>query len=461
MKKVIALLMTAVIVLGLCACGGSSEGGSTNSTEGLQIGFAKVNITPNFEVSLSGYGDQTTRKNKDGFMDYVYVTCIAAKEGDETILFYTMDTIGFDGNRADNFRTLVTEETGISGEKIFFGGTHTHNGPEGTQYEEYIRPLVVQAATDAIADLSPATVAVATEQIEKMNFIRHYKMEDDTYSGANFGNWSIAIKEPAGTADKTMMVVKFERAAEDKKDVVLVNWQAHNDHAKALGYNLVSAGYVGALRSKLEELTGENVAFFMGASGNLNPSGRMGSEKPSLGWKEYGEKLAESANEILAKVQPVGGSGIASTTYTKDGKVNHEWDHMINQAKEADKMFREQGKDIANAWAVAQGFSSVYHARGVMSKYSRGETEPLQMAAFRIHDLGFVVGPCEMFSETGMAIRADSPYENTFIIMGNKGYMPTAQAYDFQCYESHLTVFAKGTAEEMHAKYVEMLGAIK
>lgn len=34
-------------------------------------------------------------------------------------------------------------------------------------------------------------------------------------------------------------------------------------------------------------------------------------------------------------------------------------------------------------------------------------------------------------------------------------------AYDFQCYESHLTVFAKGTAEEMHAKYVEMLGAIK
>ena len=458
MKKLFALILTAAMVLGLCACGGA---GGSKGEDGLQIGFAKVDITPKFEVSLSGYGDQSTRKNKDGFMDYVYVTCIAAKEGEETILFFTMDTIGFADARSDGFRELISKATGISGEKMFFGGTHTHNGPESDQYEKFIEPLIVQCAEEAIADLSPATISAATEQVENMNFIRHYKMEDGTYSGANFGNWSIKITEPAGTADKTMMVVKFERAAEDKKDVVLVNWQAHNDHAKALGYNLISAGYVGALRTELEKTSGQNVAFFMGASGNLNPSGRMDSEKHNLAWNEYGQKLAGIANDLLGKLEPVGGSGIASTTYTMDGKINHEWDHMINEAREADKMFREQGKDIANAWAIAQGFSSVYHARGVMSKYSRGESEALKMGAFRIHDLGFVTGPCEMFSETGMAIRKDSPFKYTFIIMGNKGYMPTEAAYDMQCYESHLCNFQKGTAENMHAKYTEMLGSIK
>ena len=137
MKKVFALILTAALVLGLCACGGA---GGSKGEEGLHIGFAKVDITPNFEVSLSGYGDQGTRKNKDGFMDYVYVTCIAAKEGDETILFYTMDTIGFADSRSDSFRELITPETGIPGEKIFFGGTHTHNGPESNEYEEFIKP---------------------------------------------------------------------------------------------------------------------------------------------------------------------------------------------------------------------------------------------------------------------------------------------------------------------------------
>lgn len=459
MKRMLSITLALVMVLGLCACAGSGEGGKGD--KGLQIGYAKVNITPNFQVSLAGYGDLTTRKNTDGISDYVYITCIAAKEGEETVLFFTMDSIGISDSRANTFREWIAEEVDISEDKMFFGATHTHNGPESSEYENFIKVKIVQAAKDALADLSPATISVAKTQTENMTFIRHYKMEDGTYSGANFGNWSIKIDAPAGIADESMMVVKFTRAAEDKKDVVLVNFQAHNDHAKALGYNLLSAGYPGALRDELEAKSGCDVAFFMGASGNLNPSGRMDSEKHNLTWKEYGQKLGQIAYDAMSNLQEVGGSGVASATYTMEAAVDKSGNSMIDKAKIANEMFNTSGKDAANTWAISQGFSSIYHARGVITKYNKNDTEPLQMGVFRIHDLAFVAGPCEMFSETGLAIKADSPFENTFIIMANKGYIPTSGAYDFQCYESHIGTFARGTAEDMHAKYVEMLKSIQ
>ena len=45
MKKILSLILVLTMVLALCACAGSGEeGGKTQ--EGLQVGFGRVNITP-------------------------------------------------------------------------------------------------------------------------------------------------------------------------------------------------------------------------------------------------------------------------------------------------------------------------------------------------------------------------------------------------------------------------------
>lgn len=458
MKKVITLVLILTIVLSLGACTGS-----TGKEETLQIGYAKVSITPNFQVSLGGYGDADTRKNTDGMADYIYITCIAAKEADNTVLFFTMDASNVGDSRADSFRELISPEVGVPGENMFFGGTHTHNAPDDTdtQYGVFLKDKVVKAAKDAIADLSPATISAATTQTTGMTFVRHYEMEDGTYSGSNFGNWSIKIVGHAGPADESMLVVKFDRIDESKKDVVLVNFQAHNDHAKELGYNLLSAGYVAPLRDELEAKSGCEVAFFMGASGNLNPSSRIESEKHKLSWKEYGQKLGQIAYEAMNDMKPVGGSGIAVSNYIMDAEVDHSWDHRILDASRVNETWSTSGKDAATALAHSLGFSSAYHAMGVVTKCYKKATEPVRQSVFRIHNLGFAVGPYEMFCENGVNIKNASPFEYTCLILGNRGYIPSQKAYDYQSYESHLGTFAKGTAEKLESKYIEMLKEIQ
>ena len=132
MKKFLSLLLALALVLGLCACSGSGENqgeGQQAEPEGLQVGYAKINITPDYSVGLSGYSNASDRPS-NGFVTYIYATCIAVTEGEETILMITLDNIAMEHKAAEQFRSAIMEKTGIPGDKIFFGATHSHSCPE-------------------------------------------------------------------------------------------------------------------------------------------------------------------------------------------------------------------------------------------------------------------------------------------------------------------------------------------
>ena len=60
--------------------------------------------------------------------------------------------------------------------------------------------------------------------------------------------------------------------------------------------------------------------------------------------------------------------------------------------------------------------------------------------------------------------RKISPYDFTFVCSianGSWMYVPTTDAYEYGCYESQISYFAKGTAEALQVKYIEMLESLK
>lgn len=464
MKKMISVVLALIMVLGLCACAGSGEGG--NKAKGLQIGYAREEITPKFDVGIAGYGDVETRRNSDGFLDFIYVTCVAAREDDETVLLYTMDTGCINDKRADSFREYLSKEVGISGDRMFFGATHTHNGPDyaDEKYNDWIKDKMIKVTKDAIADLSVATMSATSTQAEGMTFVRHYKMSDGSYAGANFGDWSLTPVEHAAQADEEMQIIKFDRGDESKKNVVLVNFQAHNDHAMTIGYNSISAGYVAGVRDELAAKTGCEVAFFMGASGNLNPTSRITSENHNLQCKEYGAKLGQIAFEAMGSLKEVGGSGIAVTNYTMEAEVDHSWDDRLDEAKAVVDVWNTAGKDAGNAKAKELGYSSVYHARATIIRSEKPAVETIKQSAFRIHNLGFAVGPYEMFSENGVAVKdagVAKGYERVIVFTGNGTYIPSQAAYAYRSYESDTSYYSEGVAEKLQDKYIEMLESIQ
>ena len=461
MKKIVSILLVAVLLLGLCACGGGKE-----EKAGLKAGFGRVNITPEYPVDIAGYSERVS----DSYRDYQYATCIAVSDGTETILMYTLDLINANaGSLADEFRAAITSATNIMPDRIFMGATHTHSAGSLTssstnnkQYKQEVLAAVAKAGVDALADLAPCQFLIAQENLENMNFVRHYKLEDGTYKGSNFNEDSLSpIVGHAADPDPQMTLLKFDRE-EGKKDILFVGWQAHPDHAYANGWTTLSADYPGAMREALEfENEDLLVGFFAGAQGNLNTFSEIRELNHNLGMVEYGQKLAEIATGLMEKFQPVEGTTVKATTKVHTFEIDHTWDHMIAQAREISSLYSTKGRDYATQEGKKYGFSSSYQANMIISRLSMAATEERVLGAFCIGDVAFVEAKCEMYADSAKYVKENSPFGATVVITGNSTYIPTIAAYDYRSYEADTSYFVRGSAEKMSEDFVSMLKTLK
>lgn len=462
MKKVFCILLTFVLLLGMCACGGSES----SKQGGLQAGFGRINITPQYPVVMGGYSGRVS----DNYLDYQYVTCIAVSDGNETVLMYTLDLINVNaGSLSDEFRAAITAATDIQPDRIFMGATHTHSAGSLTssdtnnkQYKQEVIDAAARAGQEALADMSSCQFLIAQENLENMNFVRHYKLEDGTYKGSNFNEDSLSpIVAHAAEPDPQLTVLKFDRA-DDKKDILFVGWQAHPDHASANGWTTLSADFPGVVRDTLEwDHEDLLVAYYAGAQGNLNTFSEIKEINHGLGRAEYGQKIAQYVEETMTKLQPVEGTTIKATTKVHTFEIDHTWDHMVAQAREISSLYSTKGRDYATQEGKKYGFSSAYQANAIISRLNMGATEERTLGAFCIGDVGFIEAKCEMYADSAMYVKEHSPFSATVVIAGNSTYMPTEAAYDYRSYEADTSNFVKGSAEKMSEDFVQMLQSLK
>ena len=55
-------------------------------------GYARRCITPDYQVCITGYGDDE-RRFSQGVVDNIYLTCLAVTDGEDTVLLYTADLL--------------------------------------------------------------------------------------------------------------------------------------------------------------------------------------------------------------------------------------------------------------------------------------------------------------------------------------------------------------------------------
>lgn len=432
--------------------------------ESLHAGFAKVDITPDYPIGMAGYSNQETRIS-EAIEDRIYITCIALAEGEQTILVYTLDNCACAGETAEMLRAPITEALGIPGEKIFFSATHSHNCPAvyghplKDQYQTELKGYAVEAARKALADLSPAVTMAAKKLFLGMNSTRHVLLANGEVAGSDWKRRSSPAIGNAGTPDSQMVLVKFAR--EGKRDILLINWQGHPDCSGQIGKLRISPSFVGPLRDTVAAGSGMDVAYFTGADGNMTIDSRLPEYKHNMNYRRYAVHMGALALGLLDELQPVEGTGIATARDYVEAEIDHSWDNMLEQANEIYDLWKATDKPTGDAAGKKYGFSSVYQARAIRSRYNLGRSKTLEVNAFRVGGVGFVTGTYEMFSESGIQIKKRSPYETTMVLTGNSGYIPSARAFSDRCYESDTGFFAKGTAEKLVDKFVELLEKIQ
>lgn len=470
MKKIISFALAVVLVLGISACQKAEAPAPQQQTAAVfKVGFGRVDITPSeLGLPMAGYG-QTDKRLHNKVLDNLFASAIAITgTNGETIILMSVDLIN--STQHDPIRKQIQQELGIPYDHIMWAATHTHSAPDQSNSKNggfltTLYPKAVQAAKMALEDQAAATISITTTETERMNFVRHYVMNDDTYAGDNFGNWNSGIKGYAEENDPEMQIIKFTRETEGKKDIIMVNWQGHPTLTGSVSTLDMSADVVGSTRMQLEYQTKAHFIYFLGASGNQNVKSYIAGENRTTDYQEFGKFLTEYIMTAMEDMTPVEGGEVHTLQQTQMCEVNRQMEDRLSDALQIRALYNESGLDAGNKLAHKLGFSSVYHANGVINRSSiKQDALPVQLSAFSFGDISFVAAPYEMFAAHGVKIKENTPFAMTFVATcanGAEGYFPTEFAFEFGCYESHTTRFTGDTGTKCAEAFISMLETLK
>ena len=446
----------------------------------LKVGFGRVDITPDYSLPLAGFGNTLTRMSK-GCIDQLCATAIVMTgENDETVLAVTVDVVATPNYIVEPLFASITAATGIPADHSMVSATHTHSGPDmGSPYDDDMKTWkkdyiegITAAAVAAMADRVPTTLKVGDLHTERMNFVRHYILENGTYAGDNFGDFKSApIAGYATPADTQMQLVRFVR--EGKKDVLLVNWQAHTKMAGTIATEdgrrtraYMSADFVAPCRDYVEANSDVYFAFFQGAAGNLNPITKITEEMFTTEYNAYGKLLGDIVVKGLANLKDAPVGQVQARRVVFKGQVDHTEDHMIEDARKIEAMWKETNdyRKCADA-GLPYNIISPYHAGAIIRRFEDPSTErEMPLTAACIGPVGFVTAPYEMFDTNGKFVKDNSPCPITVVMScsnGANGYIASEPTFEYGSYEVHNRVFVRGTAEVLADTMVSMIKDMK
>ena len=435
----------------------------------LSVGYGRVDISPTEPTPLRGYGYSSGRMSTN-IQDPLYATCIALTDSNgNTVLLYSLDLINSFTEVMNAARQQISDTTGIPFDSILVSCTHTHSGPDldnsfepsVPRYIESLKGWMTQAAVDALADRAPARVYTTSTETENLNFVRRYLLSDGSYGGDNFGNFSgKTIVGHETDADGQLQLVRFLR--QGKKSIILANFQTHPHRVG--GTTSVTADLVAPFRSKMETTLDCHFAYFTGSSGNINPTSRIAEENITSDYIEQGHALADYALEAYSTFQEVPVDSVKITKTVYKGQVDHTYSQWGPLACEAVDYFMQNGDlGIYKKFLQNSGIKNVYQVNAVALRSKLPAYADIPLYAVSLGDLAFVTVPFEMFDTNGMQIKEGSPFSTTFVLtcaINSLSYLPSDLAFQHGGYAVDVTLFVRGTAEELVDNYLDMLDTL-
>jgi hypothetical protein len=327
----------------------------------------------------------------------------------------------------------------------------------------------VESIEKALEDRKEITgVYAGSVEAEGLNFVRHYVLENGTYAGDNFGDFKASpIAGHATEADPTMHLVKLTRNG--GKDIVLANWRAHATRTgwgKGAPAKDLSADFPYMFRSVLEAQADCCSVFLQGAAGNINASSRMKEENITLDYIAHGAKLAYYAVKGLeSSMKPITLGPIRVRPIDLELPCNKPDPELAKHAQEVVDYWEKCNDIVATtAFGMQYGIRSPYQANAQVWRANLPEREILPLGAVTMGDWAIAFAPDELFDTISVSTEEASPYAMTMTLgytNGAKGYIPSAFGFEYTCYESDTTRYAKGAGEAIASAFVENLKEMK
>jgi hypothetical protein len=447
----------------------------------LRAGAAARKVTPKVGVSLRGYilqGGPVKTVHDD-----LNSRAIVVDDGQTRLAIVVTDMTTIPDYVFSRAKELAEKRTGIPQDRMLMTATHTHSSPRmgidrnelDIEYEQFVAAQIAAAVGEACENLTPARIGWGVGEKPELVCTRRWLMKPGTIPPDPFGRTDDKVRfippaaspdmlEPAGPVDPAVSVLSIQDAV-GRPMALLANFGIH--YAGGTKGGEVSADYFGVFARRMEETLGGAagkppfVAIMSnGTSGDVYNGTDLTKPRvakpPYVHIEDMGKALAEKAMEIYAGIEHCGSMSVAMSQrdlelgVRKPDQVRLEW---------AKKILADEKAKTPHGW------SRVY-AKDALRLAEYPDTVPVRLQAVRIGELGIGASPCEMFAETGLAIKAASPLKPTFVMeLANQynGYLPTRRQHELGGYEtwdarsSHLEIDAEA---KIRAGILELLRAV-
>ena len=426
-------------------------------------GFGRCDITPEGPTRIN------SSRVSDHVLDPLYITCVAVSDGENTALMMTVDVRNVYTHITEPGFAAISEATGVPQSHIFLTATHNHSAPDisnlnDESIQRYLAdiffPRLTRCAKEALQDLSSATLSVAAGETEPMNHVRRIQLADGSWKGPNTANKSTADRvRHESEADHQLRLIRFHR--ETGKDIVMANWQAHATRTASTDRLAISADYVGACRSLVEQQKNVLFAYYQGAAGNVNFVTRIPGRLRYIEHTEIGKSLSNTVSGLLENAKPVKSGAVQIKNFGYTATVDHGRRHLFDAAMQ---IHLEKDPDKRQQLLDANGIASGYEACAIIRRQELDSTNVIPLSAVCFGDVGIAFTPQEMFDTNGMQLRAASPFKMTFSCAytnGSFSYMPSAAAFPHGEYEVFQCDYVPGTGESCALELARLLNEAK
>jgi neutral ceramidase len=280
------------------------------ATTGWKAGRAKVNITPERSIWMSGYASRD--KPAQGKLTDLWAKCLVLEDGDGTrAVLVTMDLIGLGRTLSLRVRRQMQEAYQLPLEAILLSASHTHTGPvvgdnlRAMYFYDDAQAELVKAYADTLERKLLALVRRALSDLQPAHLEWGGGQTDFAVNRRNNAQDKVpqlrAQGKLKGPVDHDVPVLAV-REQQGRLSVILCGYACH---ATTLASFELSGDWPGFAQNALEQRhAGVQAMVWAGCGADQNPLPRRKVELA----RKYGKMLADAVEGALSNgLRPVQG----------------------------------------------------------------------------------------------------------------------------------------------------------
>lgn len=347
--------LTCTAILVIYGYAYSQQGMTAKQT--VDVGIARVDITPAAPIRLTGYGSRT-KIESEGIIDRLQANALAfGKDQEHPSLLITVDLLGISARLTSRLVKSLSEKSGLDPAQIVICASHTHGGPEIGNALNILQYRPGKFSDSLLALDQLLHIAGYTEQLSrKLEEVALSALKDRKPAFISWGQGQASFahnrRTEGGPTDPALPILKIANT-DGTLRAVLVNYACHGTTLEG-NINKIHGDWISEARHQIEaNHPGAMALIAIGCAGDADPKPRGIPENV----KQNAKEIADNVDKVLAsQLEPLNAPPVGKMV-----RIKLPFAHIPTVAE-----LMETAKQ--------QGEGEAYYARLALERIQRGDS---------------------------------------------------------------------------------------